>query len=86
MPEGALRTEYGRYAEASTVTYLAPDDSPFLLFHGDVVPAVPFEQSQLMEAALKKVDVPVTFVPVSGGGHGRNFALPAIALIVEVLY
>jgi fermentation-respiration switch protein FrsA (DUF1100 family) len=46
LPEGALRPEYRRYAEASTITHVTPDDPPFLLFHGDADPAVPFEQSQ----------------------------------------
>ena len=77
LPQGALRTEHGRYAEASAITHITPDDPPFLLFHGDADSAVPLEQSQLMEAALKKVGVPVTYIPISGGGHGRNFQLPA---------
>jgi acetyl esterase/lipase len=76
LPESALRAEYGRYAEASSVNYVTPDDPPFLLIHGDADRSVPFEQSQLMEAALKKVGVPVKLVTVSGGGHGRNFGLP----------
>lgn len=69
--------EYKRYAAASPVTHVTPDDPPFLLFHGDADATVPFEQSQLMEAELKKAGVIVTFVPVSGGRHGGNFQLKA---------
>jgi acetyl esterase/lipase len=65
--------EYLQYASASPITYITRDDPPFLLFHGDADETVPFEQSQLMEAALQKVSIPVKFVPVPGGRHGRNF-------------
>ena len=65
--------EYKLYSSASPITYVTADDPPFLMFHGDADETVPFEQSQLMEAALRKVAVPVQFVPVSGGRHGRNF-------------
>jgi acetyl esterase/lipase len=77
LPEGALRTEYACFAEASPITHVTPDDSPFLLFHGDVDPVVPIEQSRVMDVALKKAGIPVTCVPVSGGSHGRNFQLSA---------
>ena len=31
---------------------------------------MPHHQSELLEAALKKAGVPVTFYTVKGGGHG----------------
>jgi acetyl esterase/lipase len=79
LTENTPRTtpEYKRYAAASPITYLTADDPPFLLFHGDADETVPFEQSQLMEAGLKKVGVSVKFVPVPGGRHGANFQLKA---------
>jgi acetyl esterase/lipase len=67
--------EARRYAAASPITYVTADDPPFLLFHGDVDQTVPIEQSTLMERALKKAEVPVEFITVSGGGHGENFQL-----------
>jgi dipeptidyl aminopeptidase/acylaminoacyl peptidase len=70
---GPSSIEVQRYAEASPITYVTPDDPPFLLFHGDADQVVPFEQSQLMESALKKVGVPVKFIPVPGGKHGERF-------------
>ena len=65
--------EYRRYVSASPVTYITRDDAPFLLFHGDADETVLIEQSQLMAMALEKASVPVKFVPVPGGRHGRNF-------------
>jgi acetyl esterase/lipase len=67
--------EYQRYTAASPITYVTSDDAPFLLLQGDVDPAVPVEQSQLMEAALKKAGVPVKLDLVAGGGHDNNFGL-----------
>jgi acetyl esterase/lipase len=49
------------------VTKSAP---PFLICHGDHDPLVPHHQSELLEAALKKAGVPVTFYTVKGAGHG----------------
>jgi dipeptidyl aminopeptidase/acylaminoacyl peptidase len=70
-----MTPEYKRYAAASPITYVTTDDPPFLIFQGDADQWVPFEQSQLMEAALKKVRVTVKVIPVSGGAHARNFLL-----------
>jgi acetyl esterase/lipase len=74
-PHGA--PEFRRYAAASPITHVTRDDPPFLLFHGDADLTVPFEQSQLMDGALRKAGVAVKFVPVTGGAHGRNFGLKA---------
>ncbi len=71
IPPNAIETR--RFAEASPITHVTSDDAPFLLFHGDVDATVPFEQSSLMEAVLKKVGVAVEFVQVPGGAHGTDF-------------
>jgi acetyl esterase/lipase len=57
-------------AKANPITYITKDDPPFLIIHGDKDPLVPHHQSELLEAALKKAGVPVTFYTVKGGGHG----------------
>jgi fermentation-respiration switch protein FrsA (DUF1100 family) len=59
---------------ASPINYVTSDDAPFLLVHGDADATVPFHQSEIMEAALKKVGVPVKLVRIEGGGHGPTFA------------
>jgi acetyl esterase/lipase len=61
-----------QFRDASPVTYVSPDDAPFLLVHGDADKTVPFQQSEIMEAALQKNGVPVKLVRVAGGGHGAG--------------
>lgn len=57
-------------AKASPITYVSKDAPPFLIMHGDHDRTVPFNQSELLYAALKKARVDVTFVPTQGAGHG----------------
>jgi acetyl esterase/lipase len=61
------------YREASPVTHVTPDDPPFLLIHGDADRTVPFEQSVIMETALRTAGVTVKLVRIPGGGHGSRF-------------
>jgi dipeptidyl aminopeptidase/acylaminoacyl peptidase len=44
-----------------------------LLIHGDADRTVPFHQSELFEAALKKVNVPVKLIRIEGADHGPDF-------------
>ena len=62
-----------RFRDAAPLTHVTADDPPFLLIHGDADKTVPFKQSEVMEAALKKVGVPVKLVRVPGGDHGSDF-------------
>ncbi len=57
---------------ASPVTYITPDDPPFLILHGDMDPVVPVTQSQLLYDRLVAGGVPAIFVPVHNAGHGFN--------------
>lgn len=54
---------------ASPVTYVSPDDPPFLLVHGEHDGIVPLRQSELMKAALEKAGVPVEMIVVKHAGH-----------------
>jgi dipeptidyl aminopeptidase/acylaminoacyl peptidase len=47
--------------------------APFLLVHGDADQTVPFRQSEMMEEALRKVNVPVKLIRIPNGGHGPAF-------------
>jgi dipeptidyl aminopeptidase/acylaminoacyl peptidase len=67
---GALKDNPGKANQASPVTYITKDAPPFLIVHGDADKAVPFNQSELLTAALQKAGVPVTFYAVKGAGHG----------------
>ena len=58
------------YREGSPITYVTPDDPPLLLIHGDADPAVPFQQSELMLAALEEQGVETRLIRIPGGGHG----------------
>jgi dipeptidyl aminopeptidase/acylaminoacyl peptidase len=51
------------------VTYVSPDDPPFLLLHGQRDGFVPLVQSELMKAALEREGVPVEFIIVKNAGH-----------------
>jgi acetyl esterase/lipase len=55
---------------ANPITYISKDDPPFLICHGDKDNLVPHNQSVLLNEALKKAGVDVTFHTVEGGGHG----------------
>jgi acetyl esterase/lipase len=54
---------------ASPVIYASPDDPPFLVVNGTADQTVPISQAEAMVAALAKVNVPVTFIRMAGGGH-----------------
>ena len=56
--------------KASPVTYISPDDPPFLILHGDMDGVVPITQSQILQADLIAGGVKSTFVTVHNGGHG----------------
>lgn len=62
-----------RFREAAPLTHISSDDPPFLLIHGDADKTVPYSQSEVMEAGLKKVGVAVKLVRVPSGDHGSNF-------------
>jgi acetyl esterase/lipase len=55
---------------ANPITYIDKNDPPFLICHGDKDMLVPHNQSVLLNDALKKAGVDVTFHTVKGGGHG----------------
>lgn len=57
---------------ASPVTYVTPDDPPFLTAHGTDDPTVPFGQATEIDATLKKAGVSSLLVEVTSAGHGFN--------------
>lgn len=76
-PKGALakliggplkdRQEQGR--KASPVSYITPDDAPFLIIHGDKDTLVPYSQATEFETALKAAHVPAILLTGTDGGH-----------------
>ncbi len=67
---GAIPENKEKAAKASPITYVSKDAPPFLIMHGDHDRTVPFNQSEVFYAALKKAGVDVTFLPMKGAGHG----------------
>jgi acetyl esterase/lipase len=67
---GALLEHKDKAAQASPVTYVSKESPPFLIMHGDSDRSVPFNQSELLLAALKKAGVDATLIPEKGIGHG----------------
>ncbi|HSG40566.1 MAG TPA: Calx-beta domain-containing protein, partial [Thermoanaerobaculia bacterium] len=67
---GAVPDNPDLVATVNPITFLSPDDPPFLLMHGTVDNSVPFAQSELLHRALVTRGLRSTFVPILGAGHG----------------
>jgi len=74
---GALQENKDKARDASPISYVTRDDSPFLILHGTKDPMVPFNQSERLAAALQDTGVSCVFVPVEGAGHG-GFRSPEV--------
>jgi dipeptidyl aminopeptidase/acylaminoacyl peptidase len=57
---------------ASPVTYISPDDPPFLILHGDQDTVVPVEQAYILHEGLTAAGVPSQLVIVQNADHGFN--------------
>lgn len=55
---------------ASPLTYVGKNAAPFLILHGAKDALVPLQQSELLDAALRKSGVPSTLQVIPGAGHG----------------
>ncbi len=78
---GPIQENKEKVAEVNPVTYVTPNDPPFFLAHGTLDRQVPYHQSVLLEAALKKAGVPVTLYTLEGIGHAfRNATADKMAL------
>ncbi len=57
---------------ASPITYVTPDDPPFLFIHGEKDGYAPLEQAKSLDASLKAAGVSSSLVVVQNGEHGLN--------------
>ena len=64
-----IQTVKEKTRQASPLTHVTRDDTPHLHVHGTNDPLVPFHQSQIYHAALKKAGVESTLITVQAGGH-----------------
>jgi acetyl esterase/lipase len=71
---------------ASPVTYVTPDDPPFLIIHGEKDGYSPVEQAQTLEAKLKAAGISSQLVIVQNGQHGLTSANgdPAVPSMEEI--
>ena len=70
---GPIQENQQKAQRANPVNYVTPDDPPMLHMHGELDRAVPFNQSELLHAALEKVGVDSTLYMVKSADHGfRN--------------
>jgi acetyl esterase/lipase len=84
---GPVQENKEKAERANPIAYVSKDDPPFLILHGDKDPTVPFSQSELLEEALRKAGLDVTFRPVKGAGHGgREFSSEENRKLVEEFF
>jgi len=67
---GPLHENKQKVKMANPMTYVTPNDPPFLIMHGDKDMRVPYNQSVLLYSALKKAAVKVMMYKIKGAGHG----------------
>lgn len=58
---------------ASPLTYITPNDPPFLILHGDEDDLVSLSQSQILHGLLTSAGVPSELIIVENEGHGFEF-------------
>jgi len=66
---GPLKDHQETGRKASPVTYITPDDAPFLIIHGDKDTIVPYAQATEFDTALKAAHVPAILLTGTDGGH-----------------
>lgn len=67
---GAIQENKDKARAACPLSYVSKGDAIFLIIHGTDDKLVPFNQSELLNAALEKAGLSSTLVPVKGGQHG----------------
>ena len=66
---GPARQIRDKAAQANPITFITSNAAPFLIMHGDQDNTVPINQSELLNEALKKAGIAVTYIVVPGAGH-----------------
>lgn len=81
---GPIQDNKDKCSLASPITYIDPNDPPFLIFHGDKDRVVPHCQSEILFAALQKAKVTSQFHLVPGGQHGPGTQVePYLKMMVD---
>ncbi len=74
--EGTYEDQPERYAEASPLNYVTPDDPPTLILHGTVDALVPINQADILAKKLAAVGVPYIYDRLPGWPHSMDTAKP----------
>ncbi len=74
---GPLQKTRSVALSASPITHVSKDDPPMLCIHGTDDQLVPYNQSVILDQALRKAGCDSTLITVKGGGHG-GFNSPEI--------
>ena len=72
---GPIQQNKQKVERANPITYVSPSDPPILIMHGEADQSVPYNQSELLYAALQKAGVNATLYKVVKGDHGFRWAL-----------
>jgi acetyl esterase/lipase len=67
---GPIQENPDKCALANPITYVDANDPPFLIFHGDKDPLVPYCESEMLYKALQDAKVPSQYFLVSNAQHG----------------
>ena len=67
---GPIQEHPEKAQRANPIRYVSSDDPPMLHMHGERDQSVPYNQSELLHAALKKAGVDSTLYKVKGADHG----------------
>lgn len=74
-----------KVAAANPITYVSKNDPPMLIIHGEKDLSVPYNQSELLHAAMQKVGLDVTLYKVVNADHGfRNATQDSQVSLVEM--
>jgi acetyl esterase/lipase len=82
---GAIQENRDKAAKANPISFVTKDDAAFLIVHGSADKSVPYNQSELLEAALKNAGVPVSLHTVKDGAHG-GFNAPNVRELIKEFF
>ncbi len=68
----AAKGEKAAIREASPITYVSPDDPPFLEILGDQDEYIPFAEAVNLQVALRRVGARCDVIKIPGGKHGTG--------------
>ena len=82
---GPIQENEEKVAAANPITYVSKNDPPMLIVHGEKDRAVPYNQSELLYAAMKKAGLDVALYKVVNADHGfRNATRDSAASLFEM--